>query len=99
MLMAPASFWPIYLRKNVIGEQFAKQLRKGEAPEQANMIGRHAQALIRHAHLLVDALQFSGEDESHRKGHAVFAFRAKRLRQLMPLWLNMKVWHRCRIFE
>lgn len=63
-------------------------------PDKANMIGRHAQALMRHAHVLVDSLQFAGEDEQDRQRHAVLSYRAKLLHQLLPLWLDMEV---CRL--
>jgi len=79
--------WPDHHHES----QFAKKLRQDTVPEQANMIGRHAQALLRHAYLLVDALQFAGEDESDRTQHAVLCLRAKLLRQLLPLWLKMEV--------
>lgn len=60
-------------------------------PDKANMIGRHAQALVRNAHLLVDALQFAGESEQDTRQHAIFSCRVRLLFQLLPLWLKMEV--------
>lgn len=71
--------------------QIAKSVDSCKKPEKCGMIGRHAQALLKHSYLLIDALNLKKESKDEHEQRLLFCLRGRYLRQLLPLWLKFKV--------